>query len=219
MSMFLGPIHQWLYNKIQIGAGRAMAIEEAFKSTFGAEAEKIIAEIDDKYPAFPIGIELEDIIGDAPIHGFLSGLIRMVESREGALIGAFVSRFDEKAKETAITASGEYGRRIGEEARSDISAGNNESLFRALYDRQLDGMPCDQGAQPEFNNGKVIIRQSECLHSVNWQEAGAPLHVMCQVTGAWIKGFLKGAEPSMNYSLETSVITGGGECRYSISNQ
>lgn len=218
MSMFLGPIHQWLYNKIQIGAGRATAIEEAFKTTFGTEAEPIIAEIDDKYPAFPLGIELEDIIGDAPIHGFLSGLIRMVESREGGLIGAFVNKFGEKAKETAIAASENYGKRVGEEAKNDIAPGNNEALFKALYDRQLDGMPCDQGAQPAFQNGKITIRQSECLHSINWQGADAPLDVMCQVTGAWIKGFLKGAAPSMNFSMDASVIAGASECQYSICN-
>ncbi|MDH3974630.1 MAG: hypothetical protein OEV42_10175 [Deltaproteobacteria bacterium] len=218
MSMFLGPIHQWLYNKIQIGAGRATAIEEAFKTVFSAEAEQIIAEVDDKYPAFPIGIDLEDIIGDAPIHGFLSGLIRMVESREGALIGAFAGKFGEKAKATAIAASEDYGKRTGEGARDAIAAGNKESLFKALYDRQLDGMPCDQGASPTFQEGKITIRQSDCLHSVNWQEAGAPLDVMCQVTGAWIKGFLKGAAPSMNFNMEASIIAGAGECQYVINN-
>lgn len=217
MSMFLGPIHQWLYNKIQIGVGRATAIEEAFKTTFGADAEQIISDVDDKYPAFPLGIELEDIIGDAPIHGFLSGLIKMVESREAGLISAFINKFGEKAGETAIAASEEYGKKTGEEAKSSIAEGNNEALFKALYDRQLDGMPCDQGAQPLFENGKITIRQSECLHSINWQGAGAPLDIMCQVTGAWIKGFIKGASPSMSFNLEASVIAGASECQYSIS--
>jgi len=219
MSMFLGPIHQWLYNKIQIGAGRATAIEEGFKNEFGSEAEGIIAEVDDKYPSFPVGIDLEDIIGDAPIHGFLSGLIRMIECREAGLVAAFVNKFGDPAKETAIVASTDYGKRTGEDAKGDIEEGNTESLFKALYDRQLDGMPCDQGAQPNFQKEGIIIRQNECLHSINWQEAGAPLDVMCQITGAWIKGFLQGAAPSMKYSMEASVIAGESECQYSINSQ
>ena len=43
MSMFLGPIHQWLYNKIEVGADRASAIEEAFKTNFAGDAEALIA--------------------------------------------------------------------------------------------------------------------------------------------------------------------------------
>ena len=106
MSMFLGPIHQWLYNKIQNGAERASAIEEAYKGAFGAEADAIISGLDENYPAFPVGIPLEDIIGDAQIHPFLMGLIRMVETREGALVKAFTDKYSDRAVEIAIDGRG-----------------------------------------------------------------------------------------------------------------
>lgn len=217
MSMFLGPIHHWLYNKIRIGAERALAIEDAFRHAFGAEADPILQEVDDSYPAFPTGLPLEDIIGDSPIHAFLQGLIGMVERREGALVKAFTERFGEKAKDAALKAAADEGRRVGKEAKGEIVDGDIESVFRALYDRQLDGMPCDQGAQPEFQRNRVLIRQTECLHSDNWKATGAPLDVMCAITGSWIKGFLSGAAPELDYKVEQSVIGGAAECQYSVS--
>ena len=217
MSMFLGPIHQWLYNKIEVGAGRASAIEGAFRGAFGAEAEGLIAGVDEKTPAFPTGLALEDIIGDSPIHGFLQGVIRMVETREGALVKAFVDKFGDKAKGVALEAAAAFGREVGEKAKGEIAQGNLESLFQALYDRMLDGMPCDQGAEPEIRGGKLVIRQSECLHKKNWESAGAPLKVMCDITGAWIKGFLGTAAPGAAYEIEASVISGAGDCRYCIT--
>ncbi len=217
MSMFLGPIHRWLYNKIEIGAGRCLALEEAFKAAFPNDAEALISSIDDQFPAFPAGLELEDIIGDAPIHGFLQGLIRMVETREGALVKSFVDKHGEQAKEVALKAAASFGSSIGEGVKGEIDASSLESVFRALYDRQLDGMPCDQGAQPEFQGNKLVIHQSECLHSNNWRQAGAPLEVMCAITGSWMEGFLKGAAPDLNYHVEQSVIGGAGECLYCVS--
>ncbi len=217
MSMFLGPIHRWLYNKIQVGAGRSQAIEEAFRAAFTNEADALIAGVDDNYAAFPVGLDLEDIIGDSPIHPFLSGLIRMVEAREGALVGAFVGKFGDQAAESAVSAAAEFGLSVGKEALGEIEAGNMESLYRALYDRQLDGMPCDAGAKPEMEGATLKIHQSECLHSDNWTSAGAPLDVMCKITGAWISGFIKSAAPEQSYKLEGSVIEGKGECLYCIS--
>jgi len=217
MSMFLGPIHQWLYNKIQNGAERASAIEDAFKCAFGAEADALIAEMDDSYPAFPVGIPLEDIIGDAQIHPFLMGLIRMVETREGALIAAFTKKYADKAADIALATAEEFGKKTGDAAKGEVNAGDMQSLYKALYDHQLDGMPCDQGAQPELSGDKLVITQSECLHSNNWKEAGAPLELMCKITGAWMKGFLAGSTSGMKYNIEDSVIEGSGACKYCIS--
>ena len=217
MSMFLGPIHRWLYNKIQIGAGRSEAIEEAFRTTFGSEADALIAGVNGKHAALPAGLDLEDIIGDSPIHAFLSGLIRMVETREGALIKTFVDSFGDRAVEIAIAAAVNFGMETGKRARGEIKPGNMETLYRALYDRQLDGMPCDAGAKPELAGTTLRIRQTECLHSDNWRSVGAPLEIMCRITGAWISGFLKGAAPEQSYRLEGSVIGGKGECLYCIS--
>ena len=217
MSMFLGPIHQWLYNKIEVGAERASALEEAFKNNFGSDAESLIAGVDESYPAFPTGLPLEDIIGDAQIHPFLMGLIRMVETREGALVKAFIDKFGDKATEVALSAATEFGGKTGEKVKGEIVAGDLESVFRNLYDQQLDGMPCDQGAKPEVQGNKLIIHQSECLHSNNWKEAGAPIETMCKITGAWMEGFLKAAAPDTAYSVEETVAGGAGACRYCIS--
>ncbi len=217
MSMFLGPVHHWLYRKITLGAERSLAIEDAFKHAFGEDADPILREVDDRYPPFPTGLPLEEIIGDSPIHAFLQGLIRMVETREGALVRAFSERFGDRAVDVAVEAAREEGKRVGEEAAGEVVPGDMESLFRALYDRMLDGMPCDQGASPEFGDNRLLIRQTECLHSNNWKDVGADLDVMCRITGSWIEGFLQGASPDLSYSIEESIVCGADECRYRIS--
>jgi len=216
MSLFLGPIHHWLYNKVQVASERSLSIEDAFKHAFGDEADPLLHELDDKFPAFPTGLPLEDIIGNSPIHTFLQGVIKMVETREGAIVRAFVDKYGDKAKEIACKATGEEGQRAGEKARGEIDPNDLKSIYKALYDHQLDGMPCDQGAAPEFDGDTIKIRQSECLHRDNWKEAGAPLDVMCHITGSWIEGFLKGAAPDLSCKVTDSIIGGAGECRFMI---
>ena len=219
MSLFLGPIHHWLYKKIETGAQRCEAIESAFKTTFSDDADALIAAVDEKYAAFPAGLPLEDIIGDTPIHTFLQGLIKMVETREGAIVKAFVGSYGDKAREAAFKAALDFGSALGESLKGQVDEGSMESVFKALYDHQLDGMPCDQGAQPEVQGKDLLIRQSDCLHRENWQAVDAPLDVMCKITGAWIEGFVKGAAPGMSYRIEDSVVEGSSECRYYISRQ
>lgn len=217
MSLFLGPIHHWLYKKIETGAQRCEAIETAFKSIFSDKSNALIAEVDENYAAFPTGLPLEDIIGDAPIHTFLQGLIKMVETREGAIVRTFVDSYGDKAKDVAFKAAEDFGRAAGERAKGQVDENSVESVFKALYDHQLDGMPCDQGAQPELQGKSLLIRQSDCLHRENWQTVGAPLDAMCKITGAWIEGFIRGAAPKLSYRIEGSVIEGSSECRYFIS--
>jgi len=217
MSMFLGPIHHWLYNKIRIAAARSLAIEEALSGSYSKDAASIMAEVDDIYPPFPQDVDLEDIIGDAPIHGFLNGLIRMVEMREGAIIKTFLRTCGDGVKEVAVKAAAEHGRLTGEAARGEVEQGSFESLFKALGDRRLEGMPCDEGGQPEVEGQRLNISHSKCLHHYNWYGSGAPIDTMCRITGAWIEGFIKGAAPDVSYSMEESIADGAKECRYSIT--
>lgn len=216
MSLFLGPIHHWLYNKIQVASERSLSIEDAFKQVFGNEAEPLIQKVDDKFPAFPVGLSLEDILGESPVHPFLQGVIKIVETREGTLVKLFVEKFGKKAKEVAYQAVGEEGQRVGEQAKNGIDSGKLESIYKALYDNQLDGMPCDRGAAAEFNGDAMIIRQTECLHRENWKEAGAPLDVMCHITASWIKGFFKGAAPDLSCNVTDSLVNGADQCRFII---
>ncbi len=65
---------------------------------------------------------------------------------------------------------------------------------------------------------KLIIRHSQCLHYNTWNGVKAPLDVMCNITGAWIEGFLKGAAPDSSYAMEESIVDGKEGCRYSITD-
>ncbi len=219
MSLFLGPIHHWLYNKIQVASERSLSIEDTFRHVFGEGAEPLLQEVDDMFPAFPTGLPLEDIIGDSPIHTFLQGVIKMVETREGALLKLFVDKYGDKAGDVAYRVVREEGKRVGEKAKGEIESNDPESIYRALYDHQLDGMPCDQGASPEFKKNSVLIRQSECLHGNNWKEAGAPLDVMCHITSSWIKGFLEGAAPDLSCKIADSIIGGANECLFILEKK
>lgn len=217
MSMSLGPIHHWLYNKIQIAAERSRTIEEALVGAFPNEADPIMRELDDIYQAFPEDIGLEDILGDAPIHGFLNSLIRMIEMREGGMMKLFLNQCGDKVKNIAVDAAKKHGEKVGEGMKSEVVAGDIKSLFKALNDCRLEGMPCDEGGQPEVIKGKLIIRNAQCLHYNTWDGVGAPLEVMCHITGAWIEGFFKGAAPDTSYSIEESIIDGNEGCMYSIT--
>jgi len=77
MSLFLGPIHYWLYNKIRN--------QESFTSVIAAKAKekKWITDADSYTKELP---DLETAIDESNIHGWLQEQIIDAESRFASLV-------------------------------------------------------------------------------------------------------------------------------------
>lgn len=216
MSMFLGPIHYWLFGKIKIVESRRDAYISALKGKFGDKAVGLIEGLNKDYGArLDDGQALENIVGNNPIHGFLQSLIQKVEMGEGKLVAAAFDKFNGDAFNLLLEASEKHGKETGERALKEkgISDPSAEDVFNLLNDYLLEGMPCDQAAfaHPKSQNS-FDLEHKMCLHSQNWKAAGAPFMEMCCFTHAWIGGFVKATQPRMKYESKAAIAAGDPGC-------
>ena len=83
MSLFLGKIHYWLFNKVLWFEGLEGEIIKLAKDK-GIDVEKLEAEINSKYGVKTPNKNLEDMIDTSNIHGWLQGKIHSAEGRMAA---------------------------------------------------------------------------------------------------------------------------------------
>lgn len=83
MSAFLGPIHNWLYNKIKFQEELIQYIQQLIISKdYG---NSLLSQMDQRYGVLEKG-EPADIIDESDIHGWLQERITIVENRLAFLI-------------------------------------------------------------------------------------------------------------------------------------
>ncbi|MGK7346269.1 MAG: hypothetical protein ACNS63_10740 [Candidatus Nitrospinota bacterium M3_3B_026] len=206
MSAFLGPIHYWMFKKIQTLESRAFAIASALEAA-GRGGE--VKELSDEYGDRLEGQDLEAILGDNPIHQFLSGLIARVEVLESKLVEAAGDDFGK-----ALEAAGEHGEKTAQAALENAAAPENfEQMYQIINDYQLEGMPCDPGAEVGMTNGVMRYDHSTCNHLPNWRFTGVDVGRMCDITNAWLNGFIKGLNKDASFSVEKTIAKGAGSCR------
>lgn len=201
MSAFLGPIHYWMYNKINYHEALLDRIT-AFALEKGVDVENMIRLANDKF-GDPVKGELSDVITHANIHGWLQERVTSVESRIAFVItdlldNGIVSLDDmEKVFE-----------RYGADTAGDYpEAGfDSEGLFKTLNNILLEGMPCDSINKPVHKDEKSFgwIR-TRCIHKDYWGNANGDVENFYRLRDALIKGFVS----SFGNSFEFRVLDDG----------
>jgi len=183
MSLFLGPIHYWLYNKIQIQQGIVEQIVEAGKGISPQLAEKLDEQFDvsESRP-------LEDVIDGGNIHGWLQYRVSQTESKLAAAVTELIGKQPEMLKEIEDIFA-ENGRKAAEGIDSSSAA----AVYKALSDSLLDGMPCDHAnAIMEEDADQVIWKRNTCVHKSYWEAEGGDISIYYLLRESFIKGFLSG---------------------------
>lgn len=181
MSAFLGPIHFWLYNKIQF---QENLIDElvAYVTAKGwcDKAEQYVSTDRRK---------LDEVIDEANIHGWLQSRIHDAEGRYAALVidaaGDDAEKFDALKQ-----AAHDFGVKQG------LQAATAPEAFHRLDDLLLDGMPCDQvNRVRESDDARIAWDRTIDLHSEFWQGHGDRYYALRQ---ALVDGLLSATD----YALE-----------------
>jgi len=213
MSLFLGPIHQWMFNKILILESRAFSIATALESA-GVERDAVNKAVAD-YGEKLAGRDLADMLGDNSIHQFLYGLIAKVQIFEASLVDLAKNSFDIVLK--AVEA---HGRETADNAVKavGVKTASLEDIYRLIHDNQLEGMPCDPGAETApLNPGKLGYFHSTCNHIQNWEYTSVDIKRMCALTNAWIKGFIAGVNGNASYEVKETIAGGAQSCKAEIT--
>lgn len=164
MSAVLGPIHHWMYRKIQLQEELIRDILHTTReSNWGSEVDG--AELT-SYASSETR-PLEEIIDLSNIHGWLSSQIDAPERRYAHLVTGLLKEDPTRLEVLAGTAY-QFGR------KHPVNAGGTaQDAFRAINDLLLDGMPCDRAVQVTDNaEDHVTFLQTEDLHSPYWKEYG-----------------------------------------------
>lgn len=154
MSAFLGPIHHWLYGKIQL--------QEAIIARIAAEAEAQGWSTGDKPAADYVKEEtrpLDELIDTMNIHGWLQGRIHDAEGRYAQLVSALLHN-----NEGLLPRLEDLAREVGRDRALGADA-DASAIYRAFEDAFLNGMPCDRVNNVTDQNPDAFTwDQTEDLH-------------------------------------------------------
>ena len=216
MSLVLGPVHHWMYKKVQTTEAREAFIVDALKAKYGQEAEEVLNSVYDKHPLSDKNASLEEILRNVPIHQGIQNLIINAETREASVISAFCEKYGDEAKELVIRSAQEHGVEYGKRAvveRVNSGECSASKAFELIQSYLCDGMPCDRGVQAQSEeDNRTTWDHTECVHEQFWKDAGASFETMCDMLNSWIAGFGEGTNPKINYTREKAIAVGDSMC-------
>ncbi len=186
MSAFLGKIHYWLYNKIQL---HEEILEEVirFAEQRNIPVEELKAEAEQKFGKPERGT-LEDVINHGNIHGWLQSRIQSVENRTAWIVTGLVNERGVELDEIS-----EIYRKSGRTAMTALGGGDfsPKELYTLIFDNMLEGMPCDRINEPVADSeDEFSWNTTRCLHKECWDTAEGEVDNFYILRDAWIKGFI-----------------------------
>lgn len=182
MSAFLGPIHYWLYRKIQLQEALIDHILDTAAQqgwdTLSAEKLNTACGAADLRP-------LEEVIDQGNIHGWLHQKIGVSEVRLAYLVTELL-KADATRLDTLKVSVYRFGERHAMLSNVDANA-----AYKMLEDTLLNGMPCDHvNRLLEQGADHVVWQQTQCVHRDYWERVGGDIAVYNALRIQMIEGML-----------------------------
>jgi len=189
MSLFLGPIHHWLYNKIRLFSDLEENIIEAVNSSREKKIDNYVHLINEKF-GYPLEDKpLEELIDSSNIHGWLHGRIGEAESRQAALITYIIREYEQGMDIIKGVYSAQAERCALSIDKSSITS--PEVINKLINDFILDGMPCDNVKSITISTDELLQwKVSNCLHKDYWDKVDGDINVFYDLRSLWISTFI-----------------------------
>ena len=184
MSAFLGPIHYWLYNKIQLqqaivddiyalGEQYGLSLREACDNNFGAFENK----------------PLEEMIDQGNIHGWLQERISQVEYKYAYAVTTLLNK-NQEAKDSLKSILFNNGTGLAITLKEYLL--DATGVYKAITDSLLDGMPCDHANRllVQDENEASWVR-TICVHSQYWDAASGDINIYYELRDTWIEALVQ----------------------------
>lgn len=197
MSAFLGPIHYWVYNKILVVENIQKEVLE-FAKNRGINVDSIKSKAYEKYGE-PDYSNLEDVIDEGNIHGWLQGRIDSLEYRLASIVTDILKENIkiEEIKEVFKSNGKEVFENIEDKS---LSA---DGLFKVIFDNLVEGMPCDRvNLVEEESDEKVVWITTTCVHKRFWDAVGGDVNNYYILKDGWIEGFVSSSLKNFVYERE-----------------
>ncbi|KNY28977.1 hypothetical protein [Pseudobacteroides cellulosolvens] len=202
MSAFLGKIHYWLYNKIQL---HEALIEEVAQSSAnkGFNAKELLEKSYLEF-GYPVKGNLENEIEHSNIHGWLQEKIIRVEQRL-AYVTTELLKSGILSKEDIADIFRKNAQEIMNQI--DIHDAAPQDIFTFIFDYMLEGMPCDRVNEIiENNSTKISWKTTMCLHEGYWNAVGGNINNFYFFRDSWINGFLGASGINYRYNRTEDAV-------------
>ena len=205
MSLFLGKIHYWLFNKVLWFEGLEGEIIKLAKDK-GIDVEKLEAEINSKYGVKTPNKNLEDMIDTSNIHGWLQGKIHSAEGRMAAWTKVILENNQEYILDMRKVYENQ-GVNAANEAKESLENINAETIFNSMNDYILDGMPCDRVNEViDSSEESIMWKRRVCVHKNIWENEGILVDVFYELREQWINAFVNTMNNDYEYvKLEDNI--------------
>lgn len=205
MSLFLGKIHYWLFNKVLWFEGLEGEIIKLAKDK-GIDVEKLEAEINSKYGVKTPNKNLEDMIDTSNIHGWLQGKIHSDEGRMAAWTKVILENNQDYILDMRKVYENQ-GVNAANEAKESLENINAETIFNSMNDYILDGMPCDRVNEViDSSEESIMWKRRVCVHKNIWENEGILVDVFYELREHWINAFVNTMNNDYEYvKLEDNI--------------
>lgn len=199
MSLFLGKIHYWLFNKIQWFEILEEDIIEVAKEE-GIYTDEIRDKINKRYGEKLPNKPLQDMIDTGNIHGWLQSKINSAEGRMAAWISEIINNSEKginKIERVYINQGIKAAMEVVAEGKSFEKA---EELYNLMNDYILDGMPCDR-VNEIIDSSEEMIKWTRriCVHKDIWNAENIDVKYFYDFRGLWIKAFISELNKDFEY--------------------
>ncbi len=186
MSAFLGPIHHWLYNKVQWHEELLQEIADKGNES-GKEVDLYLKASKELYGEGETR-PLASVIDEGNIHGWLQERIESLEYRMAYIITNLLDK-----EVLNIDDLEDIYRKNGKKAYQSLNKelDSPEEMFKSIYDFLIDGMPCDRVNKP-LESGEDYFKwlKTQCLHTPYWEAVGGDIEVYNRLRRVWIEAFV-----------------------------
>ena len=200
MSLFLGKIHYWLFNKIVWFEDLEEEIIGLAKNE-GLDIDTLSKEINNKYGERLPKLPLEDMIDTSNIHGWLQDKIHSAEYRLATWTVKILEK--ENGKEKLEDLYINQGLKAADEIiKSGRELNNAVDIYNAVNDYILDGMPCDRVNEVLLQEeNKVLWKRRLCVHKNLWDAVGGDVNLFYNLRDLWISSFVNKVNSNYKYSF------------------
>ncbi|MGL5001207.1 MAG: hypothetical protein ACRC6J_05750 [Cetobacterium sp.] len=199
MSLYLGKIHYWLFNKILWLQNLEENVVQSAQS-HGLDIETAKAKITEKYGEELKNKNLDEIIDLNNIHGWLQNTIHTSEGRLAAWVG-FILEKDSDAMNNLKVVFEKSGVIAANEAKSTAQYSTAGDIYNCLTNYILDGMPCDRVNVVTVSEENLVSWERRlCVHKEVWEKENVDVNVFYDLRKSWIETFVKTLNSSFEYS-------------------
>ena len=199
MSLYLGKVHYWLFNKILWFEGLENEIITLAKNE-GLDIDKLCKNINDKYGEKTKDIPLEEMIDTSNIHGWLQGKISSAEGRMAAWTTTVLNNNNEVTLKMENIYKQQGIKAAKEVKEKGIEIETAVDIFNSVNDYILDGMPCDRVNEVITSEENIIEwNRRICVHGDIWNKEQGNVDYFYKLRSLWIKTFISEINSNFEY--------------------